>query len=407
MSEENMNLIDKVLDAKEKIQVERFTYDLDWVVSKIKSGQLKIQPAYQRTFEWTVAQQSKFIESLILNLPVPPIYIAENDEAEWELLDGLQRISTFLHFIGEINLLKAIESSQLYREESDLEEFIESDDLDEDLENISENIPKAPSYLTLKGCDIIPDLNGKDKSSLDAPLYKRLINKAIDIYVFSYTGKDHAWMRYHMFIRINSGGTNLSAQQIRNASVRLLDNKVIDFINEELATDEDFKKTLRLLKRKYSVNQNRRMILEDLVLRFFAFKNNKNAYTKDVKPFLDKYLEDCALGENKFDVDKERLVFKKTFSFLASNCNEDSFKIDYKKKNLYLYEALTLTIAKCIEQDLDLSKLNSESINSFIKSEYFDKACFVSGGKNTLSYHDKRLEQLEKYLKRLGINIKD
>jgi uncharacterized protein with ParB-like and HNH nuclease domain len=117
MSEENMNLIDKVLDAKEKIQVERFTYDLDWVVSKIKSGQLKIQPAYQRTFEWTIAQQSKFIESLILNLPVPPIYIAENDKAEWELLDGLQRISTFLHFIGEINLLKAIESSQLYRRE--------------------------------------------------------------------------------------------------------------------------------------------------------------------------------------------------------------------------------------------------------------------------------------------------
>jgi hypothetical protein len=54
VSEENMNLIDKVLDAKEKIQVERFTYDLDWVVSKIKSGQLKIQPAYQRTFvKWT------------------------------------------------------------------------------------------------------------------------------------------------------------------------------------------------------------------------------------------------------------------------------------------------------------------------------------------------------------------
>ena len=407
MSEENMNLIDKVLDAKEKIQVERFTYDLDWVVSKIKSGQLKIQPAYQRTFEWTIAQQSKFIESLILNLPVPPIYLAESKEGEWELLDGLQRISTFLHFIGEINLLKAIESSQLYREESDLEEFLESDDSDEDLENISKDIPKSPSYLTLKGCDIIRDLNGKDKSSLDAPLYKRLINKAIDIYVFSYTGKDNAWMRYHMFIRINSGGTKLSAQQIRNASIRLIDNKVIDFINEELATDENFKQTLKLLKRKYAVNQNRRMILEDLVLRFFAFKNNKKDYEKDFKPFLDEYLEDCALGKKNFDVDKERLIFKKTFSFLASNCNEDSFKIDAKRRNLYLYEVFTLTIAKCIEQGLDLSNLNSESINSFTKSEHFDKSCFVSGGKNTISYHDRRLEQLEKYLKSLGINIKD
>jgi hypothetical protein len=406
MSENSMNLVNQVLDAKEKVQVERFTYDLDWIVSKIKSGQVKIQPAYQRTFEWTIAQQSRFIESLILNLPVPPIYLAENDKGEWELLDGLQRISTFLHFIGEIHLLNAIESSQLYREESDLEEFIESDDLDEDLENISENIPKLPSHLTLKGCDIIPDLNGKDKSSLDAPLYKRLLNKAIDIYVFSYTGRDNAWMRYHMFIRINSGGTNLSAQQIRNASIRLLDNKVIDLINEELAIDQDFKQTLKLFKRKYTVNQNRRMILEDLVLRFFAFKNNKNAYKKDLKPFLDEYLEHCGLGKTEFNIDKERSIFKRTFSFLASKCNEDSFKIDDKKKSLYLYEVFTLIIAKCLEQDLDLSKLNSESINSFIKSTYFDKGDFIGGGRNTEIYLNKRLDKLTNYLKSLGINIK-
>src|SRR3954469_20939330 len=67
-----------------------------------ESGELIIDPDFQRVFRWTEGARSRFIESLLLELPIPPIFLIETDEREYELIDGLQRISSFLHFRGEV-----------------------------------------------------------------------------------------------------------------------------------------------------------------------------------------------------------------------------------------------------------------------------------------------------------------
>src|SRR5690606_10020930 len=68
-----------------------------------EGGELNIRPDYQRLFRWSEGQRSRFIESLILEMPVPPIFVIEEDDGKYQLIDGLQRISSYLHFRGALD----------------------------------------------------------------------------------------------------------------------------------------------------------------------------------------------------------------------------------------------------------------------------------------------------------------
>lgn len=385
-------MLDEVLEVRANFHIEKFTYDFLWIINKIENKQLTISPSYQRTFEWSVKKQSRFIESLILNMPIPPIYIVEDEEGKWELLDGLQRISTFIHFLGKIDLL-SINKSQL--NQSDDENY----NLIQDPENPDDEEPFSDS-LVLNDCDIITSLNGKDKSSIETSILNRICNKAIDVYLFSYPGKNGAWMRYQMFIRINSGGQTLSNQQIRNAGIRLLDNQLINFINNKLANNHFFQETIKLLKSDDVVQINKGMVFEELVLRFLAFKNDRDNYVKDIAPFLDKYLEKCAKKETEFNYEEEEKIFNSTFSFLLERSNNQTFKIN-SNSNLNLYETFTLVIADHLnnsDQPNKIETLSLEKLNNFSSSNFFDKKLFVGGGKNTKKMLNKRIDSFKDYL---------
>ena len=86
-----------------------------------EDGELIISPDYQRLFRWEDGKQSRFIETLILELPLPPIFVIEIEDGRYELIDGLQRVSSYLRFRGEL---------------------------------------KGWDTLKLESCDIIPELNG-------------------------------------------------------------------------------------------------------------------------------------------------------------------------------------------------------------------------------------------------------
>ncbi|MBI2995093.1 MAG: DUF262 domain-containing protein [Candidatus Melainabacteria bacterium] len=394
-----MNIANEIAAKRTKVTVEKFTYDLSWITSKIESKQLTIAPSYQRTFEWTITQQSRFIESLALNLPVPPVYFAENADGAWELLDGLQRISTYLHFIGKTKYLTDIDRDKL-NEESPEEDFeLNEDDESNEEPTETENTVDTNNnveYLELKGCDIVEGLNGKTYHSIDGKIQRRIENKPLDVYVFSYS-KDDVWMRYHMFTRINAGGTKLSNQQLRNASIRLIDSKFIDFISNDLSKNKQFLNTIKLIKNPSTVKKNKGMFLEELVLRFFAFKNNRDLYQKDIAPFLTTYLEQCSAKIIKFNYEMEKKCFIDTFKFLAETCNKDSFKVN-RTVNLNLYETVVLVIVSRIDRPNLISGITTEIINGFTKSRFFQKSAYVGGGKNTKDLLQVRLEGFSSYL---------
>ncbi len=129
-----------------------------------------------------------------------------------------------------------------------------------------------------------------------------------------------------MFKRLNSGGEPLSAQESRNCSVRLLGARFNDFIIH-LANDENF----RACTEDLTDEVRGRMMGVELVLRFFAFKNNLSEYVHDIEPFLTRYMERVSdeTGADRlgFDYSAEEAEFKSVFSILATTLGAESSRL--------------------------------------------------------------------------------
>src|SRR5690625_1073691 len=104
-----MSSIDLITTVDSKIDLVR-TRSLDLSFNELldmyRNDELEISPDYQRLFRWREENQSRFIESLILEMPIPPIYVIETEEGVYELIDGLQRLSSYFHFRGVLKNLE-------------------------------------------------------------------------------------------------------------------------------------------------------------------------------------------------------------------------------------------------------------------------------------------------------------
>ena len=90
----------EVEKTKNSLSTDRLDMSFGEIMSMYEREEIIIDPAFQRLFRWSNEQQTRFIESLVLGIPIPPIFVAETREGKWELVDGLQRISTVLSFFG-------------------------------------------------------------------------------------------------------------------------------------------------------------------------------------------------------------------------------------------------------------------------------------------------------------------
>ena len=89
------------IDLKSKeIHTENLSMSIGEVISMYNDGDLDIHPEFQRFYRWTLNQKSKLIESILLNIPIPSIFVAQRKDGVWDVVDGLQRLSTIFEFIG-------------------------------------------------------------------------------------------------------------------------------------------------------------------------------------------------------------------------------------------------------------------------------------------------------------------
>jgi hypothetical protein len=222
---------------RERKNVHTQALDLSFneLLDMYKNQELNITPDYQRLFQWSEGARSRFIESLILEMPVPPIYMVEEEEGRYVLIDGLQRISSYLHLRGEL----------------------EATHLDPPV-NVGDK-------LVLTDCDIVKELNGKTFDDLGTALQIRL--KRAFVRVELVRKGSNPRFKYYMFKRLNTGGELLSEQKIRNCTIRLLDPRFNDFIIK-LANESVFSRCIETL------TQERRLSAfdQELVLRFFCFE---------------------------------------------------------------------------------------------------------------------------------------
>ncbi|NQT13950.1 MAG: DUF262 domain-containing protein [Planctomycetes bacterium] len=343
---------------RKRAETKALDISLNELADMYSSEELAIQPEYQRLFRWSLTKQSQFIESLLLEMPIPAIFVIEVEEGKWELIDGLQRLSTYLHYRG----------------------MLDAPELNPPI--------KLEDKLELEGCDILQELNGSTYDDLPLALQIRL--KRSFLRVETIRQETDAHFRYYMFKRLNTGGESLSEQEVRNCTIRLLDARFNSFLialsrNPEFVTCTE------------SLSEERRRMMGDveLVLRFFAFKNSFDDFRHDVSPFLTNYMERVSDGLHSrplsFDYDTEKQHFEKVFRILSATLGgntcmrwvgEDRYGGQFL---MHHFEALTLGLAKVSDDISDEDAPWPDVLAKLVevkKNEEF-KTLTTGGGQNS------------------------
>lgn len=325
-----------------------------------RDKEIVIRPEYQRLFRWSNEQRSRLIESIIMGLPIPPIFLVENDNGILELIDGLQRTSSVLQFL--------------------------------DHESISQ------PELILEGCDFITELNGMTLDTIDTvtrlkikrtPIRATIINKSGDMFV-----------KYELFKRLNTGGSLLSAQEIRNCSSRMIEGGA-DFYEllQSLAQFSDFRSAISRLPDSM-VEQRAN---EELVLRFFALVNARDAFKGNIEEWLDGFMEDVLFGRCDFDRDAMASLFQKTFVAIFEKLGNQAFtrfnthgEATGRLAPAY-YEAVCVAF---VDRFDDLTNVSAETVLTRLKAA-FDSDGFKNAtgpGANTIPKLNQRIQVVQEYL---------
>jgi hypothetical protein len=221
-----------------------------------RTGWMELRPFYQRRPRWDAARQSKLIESFIMNIPVPPLFVYESDLAKYEVMDGQQRISAIREFYT--------------------------------------------NHLRLTGLEQWPELNGRTYDGLPTEIKKGIDRRSISYIVLlkesASTSDEELLLRQQVFERLNTGGVRLGRQEIRNCLYHGPFNELLLKLAKNnifrsawglppYSPSEDRDPPLDLLKRPLYAK------MEDLalILRFFALRHAEH-YQRGMQGFLDLYM---------------------------------------------------------------------------------------------------------------------
>ena len=287
-----MSLEEQVMEKSKEIATDAYSMSVGEMISLYKEGELDIHPEFQRFFRWTPAQKSRFIESVLLGIPVPSFFVSQKVDGSWDVIDGLQRLSTILQLTGDLR-----------NEEKGL-----------------------VTPLVLEKTAYLPDLQGKswesDDPDSELPQSAKLkIKRArLDLKIVMNTSDESA--KYELFQRLNTGGSLATAQEVRNCLLIMLDQSFYRWFSA-LGQDEHFRNCLplseRMLKEQYDL---------ELVTRFLALRtieDNQLNRIGDLGSFLTERIVGFARSED-FDRNTEEDAFRRTFRQLDSCLGEDAFK---------------------------------------------------------------------------------
>ena len=317
-----------------------------------------LNPDYQRNKVWDSQRKSRLIESLIMNIPIPPIFLYEISPSKYEVMDGLQRISTIIDFLNNQFKLKGLEVWQELNGCS--------------YEELIPEVRDAIGSRYLSGSVILSDSkNTKEKQDE----LKRLI-----------------------FERLNTGGITLTKQEIRNA---VNTSKMNTMIND-FADNND---TFNNLWHSGGDSKNR-MGNREMILRFFAYKDlsyNNNNTTVGTSQALDYYsAKSVYFDESK--VENLKLYIENTLDFVKTLFGEQAFnKNNGTKSEKMLFDTVMLACSMCIDEKIVLNGDMDIENNVQLKNNFLESNRDLFNGKYTS--FSKVLERQEAFYNFLNSEI--
>lgn len=290
-------------DQRRRVDVEHFDLTVRELVRMASTHEIIRAPDYQRHFRWKEDAESRLIESILLGLPVPPIYVAANPDGKWELVDGLQRLSSLMHFVADPPSVLS--------------------DIDR----------KSP--LRLDSLATLTEINRLPFSGLPTSLQLSFLKRFVRVTVLSDKSDKH--VRFELFDRLNRGAIALSPQEVRACVFRG------DFANflRELAKITAFEELLKLQEA-----HQRDGTAEEQVLKFFAYLRSRNAFKGNVRQFLDSYMEQSS---QDFDFQSARKLFSDTCHALRAVIGGALLRSSYHVTPLNQFEAVLVATAEILE----------------------------------------------------------
>ncbi len=284
----------QIAEARRSISSDGYPMSIGELTNLYRDDELLIRPEFQRFFRWTDLQKSRLVESLLLGIPLPSIFVSQAESGKWELVDGLQRVSTILQLQGELRPAIGFPDEQLVLRGTKYLTALEG--------RVWQSEDPERSLSEAQRLDI-------KRSKIDIKIIKRESSPAT---------------KFDLFQRLNSYGSTLTPQELRSA---LLVSVSPDFFAwlESLASWPSFQLSTLLNERLLDERFDLELVIRFLLLH--ARPGNQITVTalRDFSEFLDD--QSVALA-SKYPEGSEKLrrVFTETFDFIADNGADDVFR---------------------------------------------------------------------------------
>jgi len=287
---------DDIIPSKFSIAVSRRDFDVAGLVRRLKDGDIYI-PDFQRSYVWKITQASRFIESLLLGLPVPGIFLAEEPDNRLIVIDGQQRLQSIRYFYDG--------------------KFLE-----------------RPSEFALVG--VHKEFEGKTYESLNAKYRRKLDNSVLSATVVDPLLDSEQSSIYYIFERLNTGGTLLKPQEIRACIYHGEFNKLLHELNENDAWREIYGK----------MDNNKKD--EELILRFLAFYFEGENYKRNMKDFINQYMSKNR-NLQKQSEGEIRKAFIPTIEIIYKSLGNKAFRLE-KRFVSTIFESVMIAIARRLDR---------------------------------------------------------
>lgn len=291
-------LLNQVEENRKKLKTDGYKMSVGEISSLYKDGEININPEFQRYFRWNDVQKSRLVESILLGIPIPPIYVSQLESGQWEVIDGLQRLSTLLQFFGELRN----QDNELYEP------------------------------LVLNGTKLLPSLEGfawnavvgTDTKELPKNLKLAFKRSGLNIEIINQESDPSS--KYELFQRLNTLGTSLSAQEVRNCLLIMLNRPMFIWL-EEISKHQAFLDTIALSDRNLEQRYESELALRLFALLAQPYLDNE-WHKKEVEEVITEKSIEIATSTT-FDFDSAKKRFIRTFDYINGAVEDESFKKYY------------------------------------------------------------------------------
>jgi Protein of unknown function DUF262 len=284
------NIIEQVNNAKKEFITDGYTMSIGEIISMYREEELIIDADFQRAFRWSITQQTRLIESIIIGIPLPSIFVYQNKDGKWEVVDGVQRLSTILQFVG---VLVGQDKNGKQIEPTVLEET--------------------------KNLSCLKEMSWK---KLPVELQLDFKRTRIEVKIIKYLSDKNA--KFEVFQRLNWSSI-LSGQEYRNALLIMIDKSFYEWMLE-LSTYKNYQNCINLTGKWIEEKYDQELVLRLFTFSLYTFKKGK------VDEFINEsifYYEDSLfkkIERKVFDLQEVKLRFQKTFDLLYKAKKESVFQ---------------------------------------------------------------------------------